>query len=114
MFWQEWDLASKKPKKQKACPKCGTMHDKSGQYCSRTCANSRSWSEDDKQKKRESVNKYYATADSIAQREAVAYQNTLRHADEIEDVDIVPYMSSYEDDRGFVIDSDGDVWENVE
>jgi hypothetical protein len=28
----------------KICPKCNTEHTKSGTYCSRTCANSRSWS----------------------------------------------------------------------
>ncbi len=39
----------------KECPKCLTPHDKPGTYCSRTCANSRSWSEEDKHKKRLSV-----------------------------------------------------------
>jgi len=32
----------------KTCPKCNTTHSKAGMYCSRTCANSRSWSEADK------------------------------------------------------------------
>ena len=35
----------------KKCPKCQTVHEKKGKYCSRTCANSRVWSEDDKKKK---------------------------------------------------------------
>ena len=36
----------------KICPKCKSEHDKSGLYCSRKCANSRSFSEETKEKKR--------------------------------------------------------------
>jgi len=35
----------------KQCPKCPTIHTKPGIYCSRSCANSRQWSEEDKEKK---------------------------------------------------------------
>lgn len=35
----------------KECRKCQTPHSKNGIYCSRSCANSRSWTEQDKQKK---------------------------------------------------------------
>jgi len=35
----------------KECPKCHTLHDKNGTFCSRKCANSRTWSEQDKIKK---------------------------------------------------------------
>ncbi len=35
----------------KICPKCKISHDKNGIFCSRSCANSRTWSEIDKQKK---------------------------------------------------------------
>lgn len=99
---------------KKTCPKCKAKHEKKGTFCSRACANSRTWTDEDKQKKRESVNKYYATDKSIAQREAVTYQNTLRHADEVEDVDIVPYMSSVEEDMSMFVDNDGDVWRDVD
>jgi 5-methylcytosine-specific restriction endonuclease McrA len=44
----------------KVCPKCNSKHGKSGKYCSRKCANSRTWSEDDKKKKAESVRKTFA------------------------------------------------------
>jgi hypothetical protein len=30
----------------KTCPKCNIEHNKSGTYCSRTCANSRTWTEE--------------------------------------------------------------------
>lgn len=96
----------------KKCPKCGTEHEKKGTFCSRACANSRTWTEDDKQKKRESVNRYYATDKSIAQREAVTYQNTLRFADDVEDVDMIPYMSSLEQED-YLVDNDGDIWKDA-
>ena len=35
----------------KQCPKCGTEHDKPGKFCSRKCANSRSWTTEDNLKK---------------------------------------------------------------
>jgi hypothetical protein len=44
----------------KPCPKCDTLHNKSGTFCSRTCANSRTWTEEDKKKKSESVKRNFA------------------------------------------------------
>ena len=41
----------------KECPKCGENHNKNGKFCSRACANSRTWSEEDKKKKSESAKK---------------------------------------------------------
>jgi predicted nucleic acid-binding Zn ribbon protein len=35
----------------KECPKCNAQHNLSGSFCSRKCANSRTWSEADRQKK---------------------------------------------------------------
>lgn len=34
----------------KNCPKCGAAHEKSGNFCSKSCANSRQWSPEDKKK----------------------------------------------------------------
>lgn len=39
----------------KECPKCKKQHNKNGKYCSRSCANSRTWSDLDKKKKSESA-----------------------------------------------------------
>lgn len=36
---------------QKQCPKCNNIHNKSGIYCSRSCANSRTFSEETNQKR---------------------------------------------------------------
>lgn len=42
----------------KICPKCQQEHEKRGIYCSRACANSRQWSEEDKEKKRNAAKDY--------------------------------------------------------
>jgi len=39
----------------KVCPKCNVEHKKNGTFCSRSCANSRSWSDEDKKKKSEAA-----------------------------------------------------------
>jgi len=44
----------------KVCPKCNIEHNKNGLFCSRSCANSRTWSEEDKRKKSESSKKWYS------------------------------------------------------
>lgn len=41
----------------KNCPKCGNSHEKSGKFCSRSCANSRTWSDEDKRLKSTSAKK---------------------------------------------------------
>ena len=43
----------------KICPKCNAPHEKLGTFCSRSCANSRTWTEEDKKKKSVSVKKFF-------------------------------------------------------
>ena len=45
----------------KSCPKCNTQHDKPGIFCSRKCANSRTWTDEAKQAKSIALKKYIAT-----------------------------------------------------
>ena len=47
----------------KVCPKCNTEHNKPGLYCSRSCANSRSFSEEAKAKKALANKKFYNSLD---------------------------------------------------
>ena len=42
----------------KICPKCNNKHEKPGNFCCRSCANSRIWNEEDKKKKSISVKKF--------------------------------------------------------
>lgn len=44
----------------KVCPKCNNTHEKSGTFCSRECANSRSWSDEDKKKKSDTLKKTFS------------------------------------------------------
>lgn len=44
----------------KICPKCNTQHEKSGKYCCRSCANSRTFTQDSKEKKRKSGLEFYS------------------------------------------------------
>ena len=45
----------------KECPKCGNNHNKNGIFCCRKCANSRTWSVEDKLKKSNGAKKFYKT-----------------------------------------------------
>jgi len=42
----------------KKCPKCDSYHNKQGIFCCRSCANSRSWNEEDKIKKSQGIKRY--------------------------------------------------------
>lgn len=43
----------------KDCPKCGDKHDRTGKFCSRSCANSRLFSEETKNKQREALLRFW-------------------------------------------------------
>jgi hypothetical protein len=43
----------------KKCPKCSKEHNKSGKFCSRSCANSKVFSEESREKKRQASLRYW-------------------------------------------------------
>lgn len=53
---------------EKICPKCGVNHNKRGPYCSRTCGNSRVWTDEDKEKKRQKLLEYHQSPEGAATR----------------------------------------------
>ena len=53
----------------KICPKCKTPHEKKGTFCSRTCANSRSFSPETNKKKSQSGLNFYAALTSEERKE---------------------------------------------
>lgn len=53
----------------KTCPKCGTTHEKSGKFCSRSCANSRSFSNDAIEKKRIKSLNFWSQFDEVSRKE---------------------------------------------
>lgn len=48
----------------KICPKCKTIHEKNGTFCSRKCANARTWTIEDKKKKSESLRRTFSLSKS--------------------------------------------------
>lgn len=58
----------------KICPKCKSQHDKTGVYCSRSCANSRTFSEESKQRKSKAAKQYW---DSLLPEEQQSKINLL-------------------------------------
>lgn len=49
----------KRKMKERVCPKCGTKHEKSGVYCSRSCANSRVFTEESRKAKSDANKKHW-------------------------------------------------------
>ena len=65
----------------KICPKCETNHNKFGIFCSRPCANSRHWSEEDKKKKSESVKRNFLEHGHPAKG-----KSGWKHSDEMKEI----------------------------
>ena len=53
----------------KTCPKCNTLHEKSGKYCCRSCANSRVFTEEAKEKKRNKSLTFWSQFDDAGRKE---------------------------------------------
>lgn len=63
----------------KTCPKCNIEHSKNGIFCSRTCANSRVWNEEDKLKKSK-ANKKSIRVKEAAARNGANWKDPIRVA----------------------------------
>lgn len=63
--------------KTKICPKCGIEHNKSGVFCSRSCANSRKFSKEARKKKSVSNKKFW---DSLSEEEKDKKKKILKDA----------------------------------
>jgi 5-methylcytosine-specific restriction endonuclease McrA len=72
----------------KTCPKCDTEHNKTGKFCSRSCANSRTFSVESKEKKSKANLDFYSTmtvddrkkfnAEKILKYDFDAHQKTVQ------------------------------------
>jgi hypothetical protein len=63
----------------KQCPKCKTSHNKSGTFCSRSCANSRVFSEESKLKKSIAQKRYWDNlSESEKNKKREVYHNTVK------------------------------------
>jgi hypothetical protein len=60
----------------KTCPKCSLEHNLNGKFCSRSCANSRTFTTETKEKKRNSNLKFYSNFTSEERKEFQAQKDT--------------------------------------
>ena len=64
--------------KEKNCPTCGTTHRKQGQYCSRSCGNSRTHSLAHKRHLSVKQTEHMLSADANEQRDKISAQGKLQ------------------------------------
>ena len=64
--------------KEKNCPTCGTTHRKQGQYCSRSCGNSRTHSLAHKRHLSAKQTEHMLSADANEQRDKISAQGKLQ------------------------------------
>ena len=110
----------------KTCPKCGTKHSKPGKFCTRACANSRQWSEEQKQVFSEKQKDYMARDESEYHRYKKSVQTSMfiktgtmgkgLATERLEDVmtdpeDYFIVPPRVDTDR---YSEDGDIWEIIE
>lgn len=100
----------------KTCPKCGNEHERNGKFCSSSCANSRTWTEEDKKKKSIGGKKFYETEKGEINKWVKGQRNSRQGfrplsdpevQEKVEDDYIIPHRFE-EDTSRFV--SGGDVW----
>jgi len=66
---------------KKICPRCEGEHEKPGKYCSRTCANSRTFTKETNEKKRTSALNFYA---SMSESERISFHKKQQAAYDFE------------------------------
>ena len=93
--------------KEKECPKCGTKHTKRGEYCSRSCGNSRKQSKAQRESISAAKKEWHATSDIAA---VVAHNYVSKRINGDPEPVGIPTRTPLESNQ-FV--SDGDLWTEV-
>ena len=93
--------------KEKTCPKCNAVHNKRGEFCSRSCGNSRPLTREQKRKIGEAKSAWLTSGDDKA--EAQVHSFTSLGNNQIPDP--VPPMRDNMGNGRFV--QDGDLWEEA-
>jgi hypothetical protein len=91
--------------KEKTCLKCGVKHYKRGEYCSRSCGNSRKPTAEHKEKVAEAKREWHQTSDIAAE---TAY-NFISQGKNKEAEPVPPQIHTPLGNRQFI--EDGDLWE---
>ena len=94
--------------KSKTCPKCGVTHNKRGEFCSRSCGNTRAHTKESKQAISDAKKEWHATSEIAA---VVAHNYTSLGNNKVADP-VAPIVSRDIGHNRFV--EDGDLWEEVQ
>ena len=93
--------------KEKQCPKCGVKHTKRGEFCSRSCGNTRAHTDESKKAISDAKREWHATSDTAA---VVAHNFTGQRINAPVDPVAPPARSPLKSNQ-FV--EDGDLWDVV-
>lgn len=93
--------------KEKTCPKCSSKHNKRGEFCSRSCGNSRKPTEEHKQAVAEAKREWHKSSDT-AQEVAHNFISKGLHK---EPEPIAPPAKTPLQSNQFI--QDGDIWTEV-
>ena len=94
--------------KEKTCPKCGAVHTKRGEFCSRSCGNSRPLTREQKRKIGEAKSAWLTSGSDDAD---VAVHNFVSGGNNKTAEPIAPIVPRDAGYKRFV--EDGDLWEEV-
>lgn len=94
--------------KEKTCPKCGVKHKKRGEFCSRSCGNTRAHKAETKKKIGKAISTWLTSGDERA--EAQVHNFTSQGSNKAPDP-IAPMKPIDIGHKRFV--QDGDLWEEV-
>ena len=99
---------------QKTCPRCGTIHTKRGEYCSRSCGNVRVHTEEDKKVRQQKLLEYHQTPEGAATRaKSSKFVTALNKGEEAELVEMDDYAINIPDVTDYVAEYD-DTWNRAE
>jgi endogenous inhibitor of DNA gyrase (YacG/DUF329 family) len=102
------------PYAQKTCPKCGTVHNKRGPFCSRSCGNVRTYTEETKALLSKATTEYHLTPEGAATREKSSRISTaIRKGLDWEEVGMDDYAVGIPDVTDYSADYD-DTWQRAE
>ena len=99
----------------KECPTCGAEHRKRGPYCSRSCGNHRTYTQEQKEAKRVGMRKHINSDSPVAERQRWLITQQRRYDGKTE-AELYAAMEEFgvvpPTDLGYAYeqDTDGDIW----
>jgi len=99
--------------RKKTCPNCGTEHRKRGPYCSRSCGNHRTHTEERKQQISKATTAWLASGSETAEvaKWTIAQQGNSGQGKTVEELmDDYPVPPTDPGLGRYEVDTDGDIW----